>query len=324
MTIFKFGITMALSFSALAPAWSADKADAYPQRAIKLVVPFPAGSTTDTMTRFLSEKVAPELKQSLVVENKAGAQGGIAAADVSRAAPDGYTLLVGTNSTQAANVHLFKNLPYNPAKDFVAITQFTMNPLVLVVHPDLPAKDLAQFLDYAKARPGELNYGVGNTGSLAAVQMLKSMTGIQAMDIQYAGTPQAITDLIAGRLDFMITDISVTRPYIETGKLRALAVTPIKPTKALPDTPTFDKAGLKGYEFVAWGGLFAPAGTDPAIINKLNQAFVKALNSPEAAQFLGQQGLEPAPKTPDQFNQYVADQTVMWGKLIDDAGIPKK
>ncbi|MFW7341295.1 tripartite tricarboxylate transporter substrate binding protein [Pollutimonas sp. H1-120] len=321
MNILKIGLSVALSLSAIAPAWSADN---YPSRSVRLIVPFPAGSTTDTMARFLSEQVGSELGQPLVVENKAGAQGSIAAAEVSRARPDGYTLLVGTNSTQSANVHLFKKLPYDPVKDFTAITQFTMNPLVLVVRPDLPVKDLGEFLEYAKAHPGTLNYGVGNTGSLAAVQMMKGMTGIEAMDIQYSGTPQAITDLIAGRLDFMITDISVTRPYIETGKLRALAVTPLKPTEALPDVPTFDTSGLKGYEFVAWGGLFAPAGTDPAIVAKINKAFTKALNSPEAAAFLGKQGLEPAPRTPEDFTGYVAAQTIMWGKLLADAGQPKK
>ena len=257
MKILKFCVALTVFLSGTTTAWSAEN---YPERPIRLVVPFPAGSTTDTMARFLSDQVRADLGQTLVVENKAGAQGSIAATEVSRAAPDGYTLLVGTNSTQSANVHLFKKLSYDPANDFISITQFSMNPLVLVVRPDLPATTLQEFLDYAKSQPGKLNYGVGNTGSLAAVQMLKSMTGVQAMDIQYAGTPQAITDLIAGRLDFMITDISVTRPYIETGKLRALGVTPKKTTSALPGVPTLAEAGLQGYEFVAWGR-FAPAGT---------------------------------------------------------------
>ena len=321
MKIFKLAVALTVALLGTTAAWSADN---YPDRSIRLVVPFPAGSTTDTMARFLSDQVRAELGQTLVVENKAGAQGSIAAAEVSRAAPDGYTLLVGTNSTQSANVHLFKKLSYDPAKDFTAITQFSMNPLVLVVRPDLPVTNLQEFLDHAKSRPGQLNYGVGNTGSLAAVQMLKSITGIEAMDIQYAGTPQAITDLIAGRLDFMITDISVTKPYIDTGKLRALGVTPIKTTSALPGIPTLAEAGLKGYEFVAWGGLFAPAGTDPAIIDRINKAFVKALNSPQAAEFFSKQGLEPTPRTPADFTDYVTAQTEMWGKLLADAGQPKK
>lgn len=311
---------LAVTLFGVAPAWSSDD---YPMRAITMVVPFPAGSTTDAMARFLSAQIEDELAYPLIVENKAGAQGSIAASYVSRAKPDGYTLLVGTNSTQAANVHLFEKLPYDPAKDFAAITQFTMNPLVLVTRPDLPVQSLSELLEYARENPGKLNYGVGNTGSLAAVQMLREQTGIDVMDIQYPGTPQAITDLIAGRLDFMITDISVTRAYIEGGQLRALGVTPITASRALPDVPTFDAAGLPGYDFVAWGGLFAPAGTDSAIIERLNKAFVKALSSPEAAEFFEKQGQEAWPSTPDEFTDYVSEQTDMWGALLEAAQYPK-
>ncbi|TKR55092.1 tripartite tricarboxylate transporter substrate binding protein [Allopusillimonas ginsengisoli] len=312
---------LSLALFGVTPVWSSTT---YPERPITMVVPFPAGSTTDAMTRFLSKEVEAELGQTLVVENKAGAQGSIAAAYVSRAKADGYTLLVGTNSTQSANVHLFKDLSYDPAKDFAAITQFTMNPLVLVVREDLPVKTLPEFLEYAKSRPGKLNYGVGNSGSLASVQMLKDMTGIDAMDIQYAGTPQAITDLIAGRLDFMITDISVTRPYVEAGKLRALGVTPIKTTRALPNVPTMHAAGLSGYDFVAWGGLFAPEGTDPAIVDRLNKAFVNALKSPRAAEFFDRQGQEAFPRSPNDFTSYVSAQTDMWGALLAKTGRAKQ
>ncbi|MCJ9711506.1 tripartite tricarboxylate transporter substrate binding protein, partial [Bordetella hinzii] len=192
------------------------------------------------------------------------------------------------------------------------------------VRPDLPVQDVAQFIAYAKAHPGRLNYGTGNTGSLAAAQMLKSMAGIQAMDVPYAGTPQAITDLLAGRLDFMITDISVTRPYIEAGKLRALAVTPRQRVASLPDTPTLAQSGLPDYEFVAWGGLFAPAATPAPIIDRLNQAFVQALQSAEASAFFAKQGQEAAPRTPRAFDDYVAAQTVLWGELLAAAGQKKQ
>lgn len=315
---------LVLGCLSLGIAVSANAADDYPARPVHLVVPFPAGSTTDAMARFLGERVAKTLGQSVVVENKAGAQGSIAASEVSRAKADGYTLLVDTNSTQSANVHLFKQLPYDPARDFAAITQFTMNPLVLVVRPDLPAKNVEEFLAYAKANPGKLNYGTGNTGSLAAAQMLKSMAGIQAMDVPYAGTPQAITDVLAGRLDFMITDISVTRPYVEAGKLRALAVTPKARVASFPDVPTFAEAGLPDYEFVAWGGLFAPAGTPAPVIERLNQAFVQALNSDEAAAFFAKQGQQAAPRTPQEFTDYVVAQTDLWGELLTAAGQTKK
>jgi len=316
MKLFKLGAALlCLSF-----ALPAARAETYPARPIRLVVPFPAGSTTDTMARFLGERVGHALGQACIVENKAGAQGSIAAAEVSRAVPDGYTLLVGTNSTQSANVHLFKSLPYDPARDFVAITQFSMNPLVLVVRAGLPVQDLDGFLKYARQHPGKLNYGTGNSGSLVAAQMLKDLAGIDAMDVPYPGTPQAMNDLLAGRLDFMITDISVTKPYIEAGKVRALGVTPRTPTRALPGTPTLAQAGLPGYEFVAWGGLFAPAGTPQPIVERINQAFVDALRSPEAAAFFAKQGLEPTPRTPAEFSGYVAQQTVLWGKLLSAAG----
>jgi len=313
-----------LTCLSLGVATQAAAANEYPARPVHLVVPFPAGSTTDAMARFLGERVAKALGQSVIVENKAGAQGSIAAAEVSRATGDGYTLLVGTNSTQSANVHLFKKLPYDPAQDFVAITQFTMNPLILVVRPDLPVQDVEQFLAYVKANPGKLNYGTGNTGSLAAVQMLKSMAGIQAMDVPYAGTPQAITDLLAGRLDFMITDISVTRSYIEAGKLRALAVTPRERVASLPNIPTLAEAGVADYEFVAWGGLFAPAGTPAPVVDRLNQVFVQALQSDEATAFFAKQGQQAAPRTPQDFTDYVVAQTDLWGELLAAAGQKKQ
>ncbi|ARP91818.1 hypothetical protein CAL14_17260 [Bordetella genomosp. 9] len=308
----------------LAGVSSAQAGDDFPSRPIRMVVPFPAGSATDVMARYMGERVGRLLGQTFIVENKGGAQGSIAAADVSRAKPDGYTLLVGTNTTQSANVHLFKTLPYDPSRDFAAITQFSTNPLVLVVRHDLPVTDVRSFLDYAKARPGQLNYGVGNSGSLVAAQMLKEQAGIDAVDVPYAGTPQAMNDMLAGRLDFMITDISVTRSHIEAGKLRALGVTPRQPSAVLPGVPPLAQAGLPGYEFVAWGGLFAPAGTDPAIIDKLNRAFVQVLSNQETAAYFGQYGLQPTPRTPADFSRYVADQTVLWGKLLAAAGQQKQ
>jgi len=297
---------------------------AWPERAVRLVVPFPAGSNTDAVARFLGELVTRDLGQPVIVENKAGAQGSLAATEVSRAAPDGYTLLVGTNSTQSANIHLFKQLAYDPARDFVGITQFTLNPLVLVVRPELPVANLDEFIAHARRNPGKLNYGTGNTGSLAAAQMLKEQAGIDALDVPYAGTPQAITDLLAGRLDFMITDVSVTRPHIEAGKLRALGVTTRQPVPSLPGVPTLAQAGLPAYEFVAWGGLFAPTGTPQPVIDRLNQIFVTALQSDAATAFFVRQGQQAVARSPAEFDAYVAQQTELWGKLLAATGRPKQ
>ncbi len=312
-----------LAMPMLQPATASTDAS-YPERQVRLVVPFPPGSTTDAMTRFLAEQAAPILGQSLVVSNKAGAQGAIAASEVARAPADGYTLLVGTNSTQAANLYLSDSLPYDPRKDFAAITQFTINPLVLVVRADLPVKDLTEFIEYARARPNELNYGVGNTGSLVSAQQLNRIAGLQAVGVNYPGSPQAITDLLGGRLHYMVTDVSVVRSHVEAGKLKALGVTTTQRVPALADVPTIAEAGLKDYEFSsAWGGLFAPAGTPAEILEKLNRAFVASLNSPEAKVFFDKQGQIVAPRAVADFDRYVREEHATWKTLIDQADIGK-
>lgn len=303
---------------------AASATSAYPERPVRLVVPFPPGSTTDAMARFLAEQATPLLGQSLVVANKAGAQGAIAASEVARAPADGYTLLVGTNSTQAANLYLSESLPYDPRKDFSAITQFAINPLVLVVRADLPVNSLTEFLEYTRERPDELNYGVGNTGSLVSAQLLNRMAGLKAVGVNYPGSPQAITDLLGGRLHYMVTDVSVVRPHVEAGKLKALGVTTVQRVPALPNVPTIAEAGLKDYEFSsAWGGLFAPRGTPAAILEKLNQVFVTALNSPEAKAFFDKQGQIAAPRTVSEFDDYVQQEHATWKTLIEYAEIGK-
>lgn len=309
-----------IAIVAATPSMAAAAGTDYPTRPIRMVVPFPPGSTTDAMARFLGEQVSRTIGQSVVIDNKAGAQGSIAAAEVARAVPDGHTLLVGTNSTQAANVYLIKSLPYDPRKDFAAITQFAVNPLVMVIRADLPAMTLAEFMTYARARPGQLNYGIGNTGSLVTAQKLTRMANLQAEGINYPGSPQAIADLLAGRLDFMITDVSVTRPHIESGKLKALGVTTQQRLASLPNVPTISEAGLSGYEFTAWGGLFAPAATPPAVIATLNKAFVEALSSPEAQRFFERQGQVAAPMTSSRFSAYVNEEIATWGRLIEASG----
>lgn len=323
----KIKSVLALAVCLMAPLIhpvAASANSAYPERPVRLVVPFPPGSTTDAMARYLAEQAAPILGQSLVVANKAGAQGAIAASEVARATADGYTLLVGTNSTQAANLYLSDSLPYDPRKDFAAITQFTVNPLVLVVRADLPVNDLSEFLEYARERPGELNYGVGNTGSLVSAQLLNRMAELEAVAVNYPGSPQAITDLLGGRLHYMVTDVSVVRSHVEAGTLKALGVTTVQPVPALPGVPTIAEAGLKEYEFSsAWGGLFAPAGTSSEILEKLNKAFVTALNSPQSKAFFDKQGQIVAPRTVPDFDRYVQEEHTTWKALIEQADIGK-
>lgn len=298
-------------------------ADVYPGRLIRLVVPFPAGSATDVEARFLAEKVGSVLNQKIIVENKPGANGNLGASEAARAAPDGYTLYLATNSTHSANVHLYNKLPFDPVADFVPVARLTRNPLVMVVARDFPAKTLADFISYAKAHPGKLSYGTGNTGSMAAAQLVKSMANVDAVRVSYPGTPQAITDLIGGRIEFVITDIAVTREFIQQGSLRALGVTtPVRIT-LLPDVPTMAEAGLPGYDFAAWSGLFVPKGTPDDIVQTLNRAFTSVVTSPEAQTFFTNIGLEPNISTSAQLAEHVKTQTELWGRIIRESGLEK-
>jgi tripartite-type tricarboxylate transporter receptor subunit TctC len=304
-------------------ARSAGAQDAYPSRLIRLVCPFPAGSATDTQARFLAEQVGKTIGQKLIVENKAGATGNLAAADVARSAPDGYSLLLATNSSHAANIHLYKKLPFDPVADFTPIARLTRNPLVLVVAEGSPAKTLKELVALAKSQPGKLSFGTGNTGSLAAAQLLKSSAGIDIQRVPYQGTPQAITDLLGGRIDLVITDVAVVREFVSTGKLRALAVTTAAALKTMPGVPTMAEAGVPGYEFAAWSGLYGPAGLPAPIVKVLHDDFVAALKGPEADRFFDTVGLEPDPGTPDQLRANQAKQTELWGRIIAETGLEK-
>lgn len=305
----------------LAP--SARAADGYPSRLIKLLVPFPAGSATDVEARFLAEKVGAVFNQKIIVENKPGANGNLGANEAARAAPDGYTLYFATNSTHSANVHLYNKLPFDPVADFVPVARLTRNPLVMVVAKDFPAKNLAEFITYAKANPGKLSYGTGNTGSMAAAQLVKSMAGVDAVRVSYPGTPQAITDLLGGRIEFIITDIAVTREFIQQGSLRALGVTTPVRVASLPNVPTMAEAGLPGYDFAAWSGLFVPKGTPDNVVQTLNKALTQVVTSPEAQTFFADIGLQPNISTSAGLAEYVAQQTELWGRIIKESGLEK-
>src|ERR1700754_1820018 len=311
-------VAMLLLATAVVLAPSARAADAYPSCLIKLLVPFPAGSATDVEARFLAEKVGNVLGQKVIVENKAGANGNLGASEAARAAPDGYTLYLATNSTHSANVHLYNKLPFDPAADFVPAARLTRNPLVMVGAKDFPAKNLAEFISYGKANPGKLSYGTGNTGSMAAAQLVKSMAGVDAVRVSYPGTPQAITDLLGGRIEFVITDIAVTREFIQQGALRALGVTTPVRIASLPSVPTMAEAGLPDYDFAAWSGLFVPKGTPDDIVQTLNNALAQVVTTPEAQKFFVDIGLEPNISTSAGLAEYVTQQTELWGRIIKE------
>lgn len=315
------GLAAAGLGSSLLPA--SPRAAGYPDRVIKLIVPFPAGSATDSEGRYLAEHVGKTLNATVIVENKAGANGNLAAQFVAKAAPDGYTLLLATNSSHSANVHLYKSLSFDPVKDFEPVVRLTRNPLVLVVNAASGIADLKGLLRAAKEAPSKLNFGTGNTGSHVAAQLLLTLGNIDAVRVPYQGTPQAITDLIGGRLDFVITDVAVVRPFVQSGALKALGVSTAQPLRTLPGVPTISDAGLHGYNFASWSGLFAPAGTPPQIVTALHRAFEAALAGPEADRFFDVVGLEPDPGTPEVLRDHVTTQTELWGKIIAQTGLEK-
>jgi tripartite-type tricarboxylate transporter receptor subunit TctC len=297
--------------------------DAYPSKMIRLLVPFPAGSATDVEARFLAEKVGAVLGPKILVDNKPGANANIGAAEVARAPGDGYTLYLATNSTHSANVHLYNKMPFDPVADFTPIARLTRNPLVMVVAKDFPAKDLKEFIAYAKANPGKLSYGSGNTGSMAAAQLVRSMASIDAVRISYPGTPQAITDLLGGRIEFIITDVAVTREFINNGSLRALGVTTPQKVASLPEVAPMATVGLPGYDFAAWSGLFAPKNVPADIVQKLNKAFLQVMATDEAKKFFADIGLEPDTSTPEGLADHVSKQTELWGRIIKESGLEK-
>src|SRR5688500_14520859 len=271
---------MRLLWLLLAFAFTPVNAQTYPARAVKLVVPFPAGSATDQIARVVGQQLQENLGQPFVVENKPGAQGAIAATEVARAAPDGYTLMVGTNTPLAANPSLFRKLSYDPAKDFAPVARLGTISFMIMVRPDFPAKNFKEFLSHAKANPGKLSAGYGSAGSQVSQAMLRSMGRIDFIDVPYKGLPQAITDVLGGQISFTFADMANALAQIKGGKLRGIAVTSQKRSALAPDVPAIAEE-LRGYELIAWFALVAPAKTPAPIVSQLNDVTVKSLAKPE-------------------------------------------
>ncbi|AHG63478.1 Bug family tripartite tricarboxylate transporter substrate binding protein [Advenella mimigardefordensis] len=315
----KFFKVLLLTASCGLPAFA--QAAGFPQRPVEVVITSTPGSTSDVLTRLIGKDFAETTGQPLVVVSKASASGLVGSSQVARARPDGYTLLLGGNTTMAANVHLFKSLPYDPLKDLAPVTLATVNPLLLVVRSDLPVKSVQDLIDYAKKHPGELNYGAGNSGGKVSVALLKSLAGIDATEVPYKGASQAALDLVAGRLQFMIVDPVVVDSFVKEGKLRPLAVTTKERLDSMPDLPTMEEAGVKGYEYASWLGYFAPRGTPDEVITSLHDALVKALNSKEATDYFERMGMIRKTTTPTDLTTFVQDQIATWGKLVNIADL---
>ena len=297
-------------------AWS----QAYPSKPIKLIVPFPAGSATDHIARLTGNELNAALGQPVVVENKPGAQGGIAAAEVARAAPDGYTLMMTTNTPQAANVSLFKKLNYDPVKDFTPIARLGTTSFMLMVRPDFPAKNLKDFLTHARSQPGKLSAGYGSAGSQVSLAMLKSMGNLDVVEVPYKGIPQTITDTMGGSLAFTFVDLGNALAQAKGGKLRGLAVTSARRTSLAPDLPALAEE-LKGYELIAWFALIAPARTPPEVVQKVHEAAVKSLSKPDVKEKYGVIGIDPAPMNPAELAKFIQSEIQHWAKLVKLANI---
>ena len=296
-------------------------ADPYPSKPITFIVPFAAGSATDQLARALGQSVTAETKQPVIVDDRAGASGMMAAGAAAKAAADGYTVLITTNTTHAANEHLYKKLPYDPVKDFQPLTGLGKGGQVLVVRADSPYKSVADLLADAKKRPGKLSFGSGSSSSRVAGEMFKQLSGTDILHVPYKSNPIAITDLMGGQVDMMITDTATGLPQIKGGKLRALGASTDKRIALLPDVPTIAEAGVKGYDMSYWFAAYVPAGTPADVVKRLHTLLVDGTNAAAAKTFYQGAGVEPWTTTPDELGKFQASETVKWGKVIKAAGI---
>jgi tripartite-type tricarboxylate transporter receptor subunit TctC len=296
------------------------QAQGYPSKPVKLVVPFPAGSATDQIARVIGLELQAALGQPFVVDNKPGAQGTIAAESVAKSAPDGYTLLVTTNTPQAAAPALFKQLRYDPVKDFAPVARLGTISFMLMVPVDFQAKTLKEFLAYAKANPGRLSGGYGSAGSQVSQAMMRSMGGIEFVDVPYKGLPQAITDVLGGAISFTFADLANALAQQKGGKLRGLAVTSEKRSPLAPDVPAIAEE-LKGYELIAWFALMAPAGTPKEIVQALFDATSKSIRKNEIKEKFALLGTDVAPMDPAQLEAFIKSEIAKWAKMAKEAGI---
>jgi tripartite-type tricarboxylate transporter receptor subunit TctC len=296
-------------------------ADPYPNRPVTIVVPFGAGSGTDVATRVIAQPLGGALGGNVVVDDRPGANGGIAAAYVAKAAPDGYTLLMSTNSPHSSNPALLKNLAYDPVKDFAPVTRIGSFTLMFVVHPSVPATSLADLIAYAKANPGKLAYASGNTSGILAGETLKHWAGIDVLHVPYKSVPPALNDVIAGRVALAFSDLTPVMPHAAAGTLRPLGVTRLRRSALMPDVPTFDEQGLKGFEVESWAGLFAPAGTPAAVVTRLNAETRAIVDSPLVRAQLARIGFEAFGSTPEELDAFVRDQLVRTARMAKEAGI---
>jgi tripartite-type tricarboxylate transporter receptor subunit TctC len=308
--------------AAAALACTAALAQTYPDKPIKAVVPFAAGSATDQIGRAFAQKMQEVLGQPIIIDNKPGVNGMLGADAVAKAAPDGYTILIGTNSTNAALKSLMKQLPYDQDKAFAPVAYMGSVPLIVAVHPDVPAKTLKEFVDLAKSKPGAINFASASTSQLVSTEMLAGMTGIKLTNVPYKSGPAAMTDLIGGVVQMFSADFAVMLPQVKAGKVRGLAVTSTKRSPAVPELPSVNEAlGIKDYELIAYFVMYVPAGTPADVIAKINKAANAAANSKEVQDKFAGIGFAVEPGTPEDLAKRGVAETAKWAKAIKDAKI---
>lgn len=313
-----------LAFAALALSTVVSaQAQTWPTKAVRIVVPFPPGGTTDIVARAIGVELQKMWQHPVIIENRPGAGGNIGADLVAKAAPDGYTLLMGTVGTHAINKALFEQngakMPFDPVKDFVPITLAAGVPNVMVINPKLPVNSVSEFIVYAKARPGQLNMASSGNGTSIHLsgELFKTVTGVYMVHFPYRGSAPAITDLIAGNMNVMFDNLPSALPHIKSGRLKALAVTSRTRSPALPSVPTIEEAaGLKGFDASSWFGLFAPAGTPRAIVDKIQADVAKALAQPDVRERFVAQGADPGGNTPEQFAAFIRAETEKWTRVV--------
>ena len=315
-TLLRGTLAAALAFSA-----TATLAQAYPDKPVTLVVPFAAGSGTDSVARAVASGLAARLKQPVIVDNKPGASAQVAAQYVAKAKPDGYTLFMTTNTSHSANPALYKSLKYDPIKDFTPVARVGELPFALAVNPAVPAKTLAELLDYARANPGKLSYATPNSTSLVAMESIKHIARIDVLGVPYKSSPQAMTDLVGGQVQIYVADLGSGMGMLKTDKVRTLGVTTAQPTPMLAGVPPIGQT-VKGFDLTSWNGIFGPAGLPPAVVARLNTELQAVLADKDLQDKLALIGFQVWPtKTPEEFAQYVAQQLTHWRTLIQQAGI---
>lgn len=318
------GCFVVSALSCLPLVASAQTATGFPERAVRMVVPFPAGGATDVVARIIAQQAGVELGQQVVVENKSGAGGTIGAGEAAKAPADGYTILLTTTSTHSVSPHLFDNLPYDVKKDFTPIAHLGTAGTVLLVTPNLPVNSVQELIDYAKANPGQLNYASSGNGTIVhlGTEAFMSQAKIDMTHVPYRGTGQAITDLMSGNVQVLMDAIPTGMPYVKKGQLKALAVTTTERSPLAPELPTLDESGLPGFVSTTWFGVYTPAGVPEERQARLHEAFVRAVQDPAVAERLRTLGIEPASQhTPADFAALVEEDSNRWKKVIEDGNI---